>query len=207
MLTVNDIYAGLYGLISADIPSEDFYIAYIFPEEHIALAKNCKSETELEFSKYPYSVSESDEISLGASEVVVLSVPVLQINEAIGERERTIAEITHEKNMLRETVDGLQREKAQAEAAETKKRLAQLATDCKCFSAESLANGEVAAAIASCDESAVNRLIAECAAEKGRSAEPKAKAAEFHAQIPREESFSGQGVSILQALTKSMRKD
>lgn len=176
-ITEHDLYNMLYTALKRKMLDNDWYIAFVFPVENAVLVKHYSAK-DLEFTRFAYEVA-NGEIVLSEGEDVELVVSVLNINDAIAERENKIAEMNsalahanseiQDKNaeiasltVYKEQVEKAERDRAEAELRQQKDALKQYAISSGLINEDEVSeNGELASLIEQNDEAGIKAVIAE----------------------------------------------
>lgn len=171
-LTMWDIYEKL----EACLREKNFrgHISYVFPEEHIVLAKGFDTP-ELEFVKYQYEITE-DRVEIDDGEKVELVVSPLNFSAVIAERDEKIASLESENEALKQSVSELSEYKAQKDAEEAARAEEQLAAqraelrayaeNSGVFTPDELESESISAMIDAVDTSSIKAIVADRLLEK-----------------------------------------
>ena len=173
-LTSNDIYKKICNEIlkGKSDSTYDCYPSFIFPEAHEVWCKPYGGDyTDTDMIRYTYSVN-GDSVAISEPENVKLSVSVVDLNSTIAELNKNLAsaaqEIQENKKIIaeltvyKEKVEQAEREKIEAEMAEKKEQLRGYAISSGLIEMSEISDsGELANAIDSIDENAINMVIAE----------------------------------------------
>ena len=140
------------------------YVAFLFPEEHIALLKTDEGEDELSYVQVTYVVAEDDSVTVSDPVDVKLAVQVSEINAKIDELNGTIASLNEELQAAKDEIEALKPYRASAEKAahdEKVEALRSYAADSKQFTDDELSSEEMTQMFDALDESAVKAMIAD----------------------------------------------
>lgn len=161
-LTQWDIYEKVY-TAAKDVVQGWFWLAYLFPEEHIALL-SVEGGDELSFVQVSYVVNDDDTVTVSDPVDVKLSVSVSEINSKVAELTDTIASLNQKVNDLTAEVETLTpyreaAQKAEHDAAEANLRA--YAENSHQFTEEELQSEEMTKIFSELDESALKMMIAD----------------------------------------------
>ncbi len=169
-LTVRDIFERV-GKAVRDRGIEG-YIAFLYPEDHIALAHVWDPEYgELDFMQFTYTVN-GDEVTVDDGVKIRLEATVLSMSQTIAEKNEALVEASQrikgletevaELKPYKEAADKIEAEKLAAEKQAKITALEQYATKSGFVTSEEISeDGEIKTMIAELDEAGIKQLIAD----------------------------------------------
>lgn len=145
------------------------WVSFIFPNEKYALIESENRESELEYLKFSYEVN-NDNVTIGEPEKIKLTVSVANINNTIAEKNNEILRANEEIKELKEqvitlssykeTVEKIEKEKADRELSENQENLKNYAIKSGYITKEEIETSEtIKNLITNVDENAIKAII------------------------------------------------
>ena len=173
------------------------WVSYMFPANSYVLVKDDSADSELEYLKITYSVTD-DVVTIGEPETVKLVVSVAEINTKITEKDEAIVKANAEIQTLKSEIETLatykercdkeDSEKAENEIAEKQNSLKKYALDSKQVSEKELESEEFKKIISELDETKLKSIISDrfvASLTKDNKSETKVETAEVVEEKPK----------------------
>lgn len=161
-LTTYDLYTRIADA-ARDLVGSWCYVAFIFPEDHIALLKTESTQDELTYMQVSYAVADDNTVTLSDLSEITLVISVAEINSKVAELNDAIASLNEQLVQAQNEIDALTPYREAAEKAERDQKKAALrayAENSRQFTEDEL-DGEIGELIENLDEAAVKAAISD----------------------------------------------